>query len=280
MPALVEALKQQHSEEARHNAAGALFSLALEDENKLTIGVLGGIPPLVNLFCEESESAGGPHVGREESGMALYHLSLASNNLSKIAKTPGAVKAMLNIATAASDDASGGLRLQRVSMMVLASLARKNEGRAALMDANAIKAMVGLMEREDSSNGKEEEYCLGVLYEMSKGSLRFRALAKAAGAERVLLADRGRGEVAKKMATRILKVIRGDHYDTRMTMTAAAFMTTLRTKKQQDQDDDDDNDEIASVVSDGMVSFRRRRFDDFGGTRGGAGASASNSANF
>lgn len=239
--------------------------------------------------------------------MALYHLSLAPNNLSKIAKTPGAVKAILNIAQGRGkgtdeegrdcndkeeEEISILLRLQRVAMMVLASLARRNEGRVALMDADAVKAMVQMMEDEremwstgggsssnTASSGKEEEYCLGVLYEMSRGSLRFRALARAAGAERVLISavtashqeGSRSGEVAKEMARRILKVIRGDHEERRM---CAAMMLLRNNKTLAAEDDEEEEEEIGSVVSDGLVSFRRRYNDDFGG------GSASNSANF
>lgn len=209
--------------------------------------------------------------------MALYHLSLAPNNLSKIARTAGAVKSILTMATTNvnADGAVKGeteeeegtvrLRLRRVAMMLLASLARRNEGRVALMDADTVKVMVEMM-KGGAAAGREEEYCLAVMYEMSKGSLRFRALARAAGAERVLLAmagnnnEEGRGEVGKEMARRTLKVIRGDEEKGVMLMLG-------------DEYDNEGEEEVGSVVSDGLVSFRRR-YDDFGG---GSGA---NSANF
>lgn len=282
VPPLVEALRStatNHSEEARYNAAGALFSLALQDENKLAIGVLGAIPPLVNLFCQAQQqvAVAGHDVACVEAGMALYHLSLAPNNLSKIARTAGAVKSILTLATT-NVNAAGAvkeeteeeegtirLRLRRVAMMLLASLARRNEGRVALMDADTVKVMVEMM-KQGAAAGREEEYCLAVMYEMSKGSLRFRALARAAGAERVLLAmtgnnnEEGRGEVGKEMARRTLKVIRGDEEKGVMLMLG-------------DEYDNEGEEEVGSVVSDGLVSFRRR-YDDFGG---GSGA---NSANF
>lgn len=268
VPPLVQALKSStssssnHSEEARYNAAGALFNLALEDENKLAIGVLGAIPPLVNLFCQgqqqqQSELAGGHDAARVEAGMALYHLSLAPNNLSKIAKTPGAIKSILNIATGAGPDFDDGevrkvvteqheetirLRLQRVAMMLLASLARRNEGRAALMDADSVKAMVEVMMKDGAAAGREEEHCLAVMYEMSKGGLRFRALARAAGVEKVLLAmaaghdnkEGCRGEVGKEMVRRTLKVIRGDEEKGGVTLMLG-------------DEYDNDNDEVAAT---------------------------------
>lgn len=273
-------------EESRGNAAGALFSLALEDENKLAIGVLGAIPPLLNMFAG-SGGEGRLVLARVEAGMALYHLSLAPNNLVKIAKAPGAIKALLHVAAnlkedAGDDEGGGRRRRRRVAMMVLASLARRDEGRVALMDADVVKAMVEMMRgklvdgKEEEEAEEEENYCIGVMYEMSKGgmsTLRFRALARAAGAEEVLqlLLEKhreGEGRVGKEMARKILKVIRGN-----VDREARKMMMMMFGDDEDNGEEDEENEEVASVVSDGLLSFRRR-FDGLGIN------SPSNSANF
>ncbi|XP_010928548.1 U-box domain-containing protein 38 [Elaeis guineensis] len=252
VPPLVDALKGGHPE-ARDHAAGAIFSLALEDANRVAIGVLGAIPPLVHLFSRSSES----HRARRDAGMALYHLSLAGTNRSKIARTPGAVPALL--AVAAEEEGVPvevkGLPLGRLALMVVCNLAGSAEGRGALMDAGAVAGVVGLMRGEAAA--AEEEYCVAALYGMSRGSLRFRGLARAAGAEKVLMrvAEAGSaGEVRRRMARRTLRAMRGEEEEEEEAVVAAA-------------------DEDGSVVSDGLVSFRRR-YKDFGN---GSGA---NSAEF
>lgn len=54
VPGIVHVL-QKGSMEARENAAATLFSLSVIDENKVTIGAAGAIPPLVTLLSEGSQ---------------------------------------------------------------------------------------------------------------------------------------------------------------------------------------------------------------------------------
>ncbi|KAJ6794934.1 putative U-box domain-containing protein 39 [Iris pallida] len=253
VPTLVEALKSGHPE-ARDHAAGAVFSLAIEEDNRLAIGVLGAIPPLVHLFYQDSAA----YRARKEAGMALYHLTLAANNTAKLAKTSGAARAIVRVASERGGEEAAGLR--RIAMMVMGNMAGRAEGRVGLMDAGAVGAVVGLV-REGA--GREEEQCIGVLYGLSRGSLRFRALARAAGAEEVLdavlkaaaaaTAAPGKGEIAKEMVRKILRVVRGEEDGG-----AAAAAAVLG---------DEDEDDGGSVVSDGLVSFRRR-YHDFGSGKG------------
>ncbi|XP_010913476.1 U-box domain-containing protein 39 [Elaeis guineensis] len=246
VPPLVEALKNGHPE-ARDHAAGAIFSLALEDENRAAIGVLGAIAPLLHLFSRPSES----HRARRDAGMALYHLSLAGTNRSKIARTTGAVRALLAVAAEEEGAPAGaqGPPLGRLAMMVLCNLAGSAEGRAALMDAGAVAGVVGLM---SGAAAPAEEYCVAALYGMSRGSLRFRGLARAAGAEKVLMrvVEAGSpGEVRREMARRTLRAMRGEDDEEALSSAATA------------------GDVNGTVVSDGLMSFRRR-FKDFGNGSG------------
>ncbi|OAY64642.1 U-box domain-containing protein 41 [Ananas comosus] len=267
VPPLVDVLKGGHPE-ARDHAAGALFSLALEEENRAAIGVLGAIEPLIQLFTRApssfSSSSSDAHRARRDAGTALYHLSVASTNQSKMARTPGAVKALLALATAPNSDAAA---LRRLALMVAGNLAGCADGRAALMDAGAVAALVGLM--RDAAGTPEEEYCVAALYGMSKGSLRFRGAARAAGAEAVLMrvaedSGGGRAGVRRQMARRTLRAMRGEDDDA-AAAAAAAFGTEF----------DDDG----SIVSEGLVSFRRRHQRDFG-TGGGGGGGGSNTTEF
>lgn len=193
---LVDVLRSGHPE-ARDHAAGAMYSLAVEDENRAAIGVLGAIPPLLELFATASTQTAVGHRARREAGMALYHVSLAGMNRSKIARTPGAVRTLLATAESAparseaeaEAEAGAGAEaeaaaLRKLAVMILANLAGCPEGRAALMDGGSVAAIVRLMRGGLAAPGSaEEEYCISALYGMSRGSLRFRGLARAAGVE-------------------------------------------------------------------------------------------------
>ncbi|XP_047066627.1 U-box domain-containing protein 39 [Lolium rigidum] len=254
---LVDVLRAGHPE-ARDHAAGAIYSLAVEDENRAAIGVLGAIPPLLELFA----SGGAGHRARREAGMALYHVSLAGMNRSKIARTPGVVRTLLATAEArgrgsAEADADAAA-LRKLSLMILANLAGCPEGRAALMDGGAVAAVVGVMRSGAAAPGSsEEEYCISALYGMSKGSLRFRGLARAAGVEEALapVTECDGGGVGRDMARRTLRAMRGE--DDEMPFTASGILGS--------QWGD------ASIVSEGLVSLRRpphQRGGNHGGTSG------------
>ncbi|CAL9751621.1 unnamed protein product [Musa acuminata subsp. burmannicoides] len=237
---LVEVLDGGHPE-ARDHAAGALFSLALEDENRAAIGVLGAIPPLLNLFSMPSPDGAR---ARRDAGMALYYLSLASANRSKIARASGAVRALLSVASEKEETPSSqGPSLVKLAMMVVCNLASSTEGRAALMDGGAVARVVSLM---SSPSAAVEEYCVSALYGMSRGSLRFRGLARSAGAERVLMrvaeGSGGGGDMRQTMAKKTLRALRGADDDEEAASPPMGFLA------------DDDG----SVVSEGMMSFRRR----------------------
>ncbi|GLT55348.1 hypothetical protein SLA2020_284790 [Shorea laevis] len=78
----------------KEHASGALFSLALDDNNKTAIGVLGALQPLIHMLRSESERT------RHDSALALYHLSLVQSNRSKLVKL-GSVPIFLGVANAA-----------------------------------------------------------------------------------------------------------------------------------------------------------------------------------
>lgn len=165
------------------------------------IGVLGAVPPLLRLFCT-------PEAGfrtRLESGMALHYLCLSEINTTKVARIPGAVKGLISVAKA---DARA---LRRVAMRLMTGLVENKEGKTAMLDGGAVEAAVSLLRNYEEQEEDEEEMAVRILYGMSFGGLRFRGMARTAGAEEVLetAANRSEGE-KKEMAKMTIRAIRGD----------------------------------------------------------------------
>ncbi|KAG8379038.1 hypothetical protein BUALT_Bualt07G0046600 [Buddleja alternifolia] len=194
VPLLIEILKNGF-EESREHAAGAIFSLSLEDGNKTAIGVLGALPPLLH------ELRSGTRRSRHDSALALYHLTMVQSNRVKMMRL-GAVSALL----ALLKDAQVAARV----VLVVCNLATCDEGRAALMDANAVECLVGSLRNGTELNSEStRENCVAALYSLSHGSLRFKGLARDAGAVAVLqeVAETG-SERAREKAKRVLMVLR------------------------------------------------------------------------
>ncbi|CAL1357937.1 unnamed protein product [Linum trigynum] len=200
LPPLIDVLKGGFPE-AQDHAAGAIFSLALDDHNKTAIGVLGALPPLLNLLRSGSERT------RDDSALALYHLSLIQSNRSKMVRI-GSVGVLLGIL-------KSGHMAGRV-LLILGNLAFCADGRAAMLDGGGVECLVsrlrGELESESESELDEsiEESCVTVLCGLCQGGLRFKGLAKAAGAEEVLAtgAERGRREGTREKAKMVLEMLR------------------------------------------------------------------------
>ncbi|XP_076926693.1 U-box domain-containing protein 40-like [Bidens hawaiensis] len=192
VPPLIDVLRSGFVEALDH-AAGALFSLALDDQNKTAIGVLGALTPLLHALRSGSERT------RHDSALALYHLSLVQSNRSKLVKL-GSVQLFLNMV-------KSGHMTGRV-MLVLCNLAGSVEGRAAMLDGGAVECLLGLLSRGEFDSESTRESCLGALYGLSQGGLRFKGLAKEAGAEELLLKERETGpDRCKEKANKILEVM-------------------------------------------------------------------------
>ncbi|KAK9278651.1 hypothetical protein L1049_028224 [Liquidambar formosana] len=193
VPPLVDVLKGGFAESQEH-AAGALFSLALEDDNKTAIGVLGALQPLLHALRSESERT------RLDSALALYHLSLVQSNRVKLVKL-GAVPTLLTLFRS-------GNMAGRV-ILVLCNFAACAEGRSAMLDANAVECLVGMLRGNELDSEATRENCVAALYSLSYGSLRFRGLAKEAKAVEVLREVEERGtERAREKAKRMLQMLR------------------------------------------------------------------------
>ncbi|XP_068637673.1 U-box domain-containing protein 38-like [Aristolochia californica] len=197
VPPLIDVLKGGFVE-AQEHAAGAIFSLALDDENKTAIGVLGALPPLLHLVMRsDSERT------REDSALALYHLSLAQSNRSKLLKM-GAASSLLGMVQT-------GEQATR-ALIILGSLAASAEGRAALLDAHAVDKLVGMLRESEGGSRRSEgvrENCVAVLYVLSQSGMRFKGSAMAARAEEALreVAERG-NERARIKVKRMLMMLK------------------------------------------------------------------------
>ncbi|XP_071723740.1 U-box domain-containing protein 38-like [Rutidosis leptorrhynchoides] len=195
VPLLIDVLKSAASNESQEHAAGALFSLALEDENKMAIGVLGGLQPLLHSLRSESDRTW------QDSALALYHLSLIHSNRVKLVKL-GAVPSLLSMVR------SNELAAGRV-LLVLCNLAACNEGRSAMLEANAVGIFVNLLREGNLESEATRENCVAALLGLSHGSLRFKGLAKEARAIEVLREIEVNGsERAREKAKKILLSLR------------------------------------------------------------------------
>ncbi|KAF9623352.1 hypothetical protein IFM89_000841 [Coptis chinensis] len=194
VPVLIDVLKGGFNE-AQEHAAGALFSLALDDDNKMAIGVLGALEPLVHMLRCDSERA------RNDSALALYHLSLVNSNRVKLVKL-GAVSVLLSLVKVGE--------LASRALLILCNLAVCDEGRSVMLDENAVECFFGMLKDGDlKSASSVRENCVAALYSLSLGSLRFKSLAKDAGAREVLVevAEKG-SDRAKEKAKKMLLMLK------------------------------------------------------------------------
>ncbi|KAK1273521.1 U-box domain-containing protein 39 [Acorus gramineus] len=196
VPPLIDAMRCGNPEAEEH-AAAAVFGLSADESGRAAIGVLGAIEPLVRLIGRP----GTTERGRRDAVHALHQLALAETNRAKIARCPGAVRTVLDVARDGEPTAP----------MVLCALAGSADGVAALMDHNAVEVLIGIMDGCDDVCVKER--CVAVMYGLSRWSiLRFRAAMK--GREDVLREAAEEGgwakEKAREMARRMLSGIRWD----------------------------------------------------------------------
>ncbi|PIA28942.1 hypothetical protein AQUCO_06400010v1 [Aquilegia coerulea] len=194
VPMLIEVLKCGSFESVEYSVS-LLFSLSLDDQNKTAIGVLGGLPPLLNLVKSEN------HRVSHESLLALFHLSLVQSNRSKLVKL-GAVRVLFGL-----------INTDNCSLRILCNLAMCVEGRAALLDVNAVKWLVDMMKcSSELESVVSREKCIETLYGLSCGSLRFRGMAKEAGAVEVLseVVEKGSDRVKEKAKKMLMMIKEGD----------------------------------------------------------------------
>ncbi|CAA3016995.1 U-box domain-containing 40 [Olea europaea subsp. europaea] len=193
VPPVIDVLRGGFPEGQDH-AAGALFSLSLDDQNKTAIGVLGALPPLLHALRSDSERT------RHDSALALYHLSVVQSNRVKMIKL-GAIQILLGMVKSSH-------MTSRV-LLTLCNLAASVEGRTAMLDSGGVECLVSKLSQGEFESDSTRESCVATLYGLSYGGLRFKGLAKEAGAEEVLKKVEATGsERAREKVRRILEVLR------------------------------------------------------------------------
>ncbi|XP_050909301.1 U-box domain-containing protein 40 [Lathyrus oleraceus] len=192
VPPLIEVLKFGSSESQEH-ASCVLFSLALDDDNKTAIGVLGALLPLLHALKSESEKT------RHDSSLALCHLSLVKSNRVKMVKL-GFVSVLLGMV-------KSGYMMDRV-LLILGNLGFGSDGRAAMLDAGVVECLVGLLGGAELDSESTRERCVGVLYVLSHGGLRFKAVAKKIRVVEMLQKiEKMKSEKANEKVQRILEIM-------------------------------------------------------------------------
>lgn len=194
VPLLIDLMRNGFDESKEH-AAGAIFSLAIEDENKTAMGVLGALQPLIHALRSGSRPC------RLDSALALYHLTLVQSNRVKIVRL-GAAGAFLGLLK----DTEVTARI----VLIVCNLAACDEGRAALLDAGAVRCLADVLRnRKEFASESTQENCVAALHSLSLGSLRFKGLAQEADVVEVLgeVAEAG-SKRAREKARRILEGLR------------------------------------------------------------------------
>lgn len=192
VPPLIEVLKFGSCESQEH-ASCVLFSLALDDDNKTAIGVLGALLPLLHALKSESEKT------CHDSSLALCHLSLVKSNRVKMIKL-GFVSVLLGMV-------KSGYMMDRV-LLILGNLGFGSDGRAAMLDAGVLECLVGLLDGTELNSESTRERCVGILYILSHGGLRFKAVAKEIRVVEVLQKmEKMKSEKANEKVKRILEIM-------------------------------------------------------------------------
>ncbi|XVF12150.1 hypothetical protein REPUB_Repub08aG0089500 [Reevesia pubescens] len=166
------------------NAIASLVNLSLEKSNKVVIVRSGFVPLLIDAL------KGGSSEAQEHAAGALFSLSLEDENKMAIGVL-GALQPLLHALRSDSEPAC-------------------TEAKSAMLDANAVAILVGMLRESELVSEAIRENCVAALFALSHGSLRFKGLAKEARAVEVLREVEERGsERAKEKAKRILQMMRG-----------------------------------------------------------------------
>ncbi|KAM0049849.1 putative armadillo-like helical protein [Helianthus debilis subsp. tardiflorus] len=147
------------TEVSKQNAACALLSLAMVDENRVSIGACGAIPPLVSLLIN------GSNRGKKDALTTLYKLcSMKANK--KRAVNAGVVKPLVELVVAAGEVGKEQGMAEK-AMVVLSSLAAVEEGRTAIVEEGGVQALVEVV--EDGASVKGKEFAVVTLLQLCEG---------------------------------------------------------------------------------------------------------------
>ncbi|URE47818.1 Ubox [Musa troglodytarum] len=146
IPFLIDALKAGRIE-TRSNSAAALFSLSALDSNKLKIGELGAMKPLIELLEQGNSSA------KKDAGSAIFSLCLARENRAR-AVSGGVLGVVLNAITDRS--------LVNESLAILALLSSNQEAIEEIAETGGVPCLLSII--RESSCARNKENAVVVLY--------------------------------------------------------------------------------------------------------------------
>lgn len=146
IPFLIDALKAGRIETCS-NSAAALFSLSALDSNKLKIGELGAMKPLIELLEQGSSSA------KKDAGSAIFSLCLAHENRAR-AVSGGVLGVLLKAITDRS--------LVNESLAILALLSSNQEAIEEIAETGGVPCLLSIV--RESSCARNKENAVAVLY--------------------------------------------------------------------------------------------------------------------
>ncbi|CAL9058884.1 U-box domain-containing protein 9-like [Musa acuminata AAA Group] len=146
IPFLIDALKAGRIETCS-NSAAALFSLSALDSNKLKIGELGAMKPLIELLEQGSSSA------KKDAGSAIFSLCLVHENRAR-AVSGGVLGVVLKAITDRS--------LVNESLAILALLSSNQEAIEEIAETGGVPCLLSII--RESSCARNKENAVAVLY--------------------------------------------------------------------------------------------------------------------
>ncbi|CAL0311907.1 unnamed protein product [Lupinus luteus] len=155
---IVAVLKKGLKIEARHHAAAVLFYLASNDGYRKVIGEEpDAIPSLISLIKDGS----GSDRAKKNGLVALFGLVMHQPENQKRVLEADAVSLLVNIIKGCEKE-----ELVTDSLAVLAIMAEKSEGAAAILHCGALPAALEILSSSTSRVGKE--HCVSLLLSLSK----------------------------------------------------------------------------------------------------------------
>lgn len=148
IPVLVDSL-QCGTIETRTNAAAALFTLSALDENKLLIGELGALKPLIDLLEEGHESA------MKDVASAIFNLCKSRENRG-IAVRDGAVKVIL-------EKIKERVHVSEL-LAILALLSTHHTAIDELEELGSVECLLSII--RESSCEPDRENCIVILHDI------------------------------------------------------------------------------------------------------------------
>ncbi|KAJ1279188.1 hypothetical protein BS78_04G136100 [Paspalum vaginatum] len=197
IPFLIRAL-QSGTMEARSNAAAAIFSLSALDSNKVKIGELGAMRPLVDLLEH------GSMVAKKDAASAIFNLCMLHENKSRATKS-GVIDVTLK---AIAEDS-----LVDESLAILALLSGDHETVEEIGETGGVASMLRVIKEDQCKRNKENAAAVlfaVCMYDRTK--LREVAEGEKQNGSLAWLAQNGTSRARRKAAGILEKMKRVAHH--------------------------------------------------------------------